>query len=147
MRVILLKDINGVGDKFDIIDVSSGYARNFLFKKDLAKIASSGDVVLAEKSKAKRKEVEEKELLKAQEVAGKLDGIEVEIPVKVGEKDQLFEGVTAQKICDKIEEEGIKLHKEQIELEQPIKELGEFSIKVLFKHSLESMIKVIVVKE
>lgn len=147
MRIILLKDVERVGKKHQILDVSSGYARNFLIKKGVAKVVSSGDDVLANKAEEKRKIEAEKELAKMQKQAKEVDGREVEISVKVGEKGQLFEAVTAQKIAEKLKDEGVSVSKENILLKEPIKEVGEFKIKIAFKHNLEAEVKVSIKEE
>ena len=144
MRVILLKDVDKVGKKYEIKEVKNGYARNFLIPNDLAKPATKEAVVWLET----QKEIEEKELKKTQEVASTFDGQEIIIPVKIGkERDQLFESITAQKISEKLKELGLEIKKNQIELPEPIKELGEYPVKIKFEHNLEAEIKIIVVAE
>ena len=80
-------------------------------------------------------------------MASSLDDYELIIPVKVGEEDQLFESVTAQKIAEKLKEAGFEIKKSQVILEEPIKESGEFSAIVRFEHNLEATIRVIVARE
>ena len=98
-----------------------------------------------------RKEEEEKiakeDFKRTQELIAQIDGQEVIVVVKVGEKGQLFESITTQKISEKIKELGFEVKAEQVELKQPIKELGEFPIKVKFEHNLEAEIKVIITTE
>lgn len=147
MRIILLKDVEGVGRKHQILDVSSGYARNFLMNKGLAREVTSGDEVLADKSEEKRKIEAEKELAEIEKQAKEIDGRDLEIKVKVGEKGQLFEAVTAQKIVDKLKEDGVMVNKENIILKDPIKEIGDFKVKIAFKHNLEAEIKVTISEE
>ena len=81
------------------------------------------------------------------ELASKLDGVEVIVPVKIGEEKQLFESINQQKIVDKLKELGFDIKKSQIILEEPIKELGEFPVKIGLEHNLESEIRVIVTEE
>ncbi len=146
MRIILLKDVEGVGKKHEIVNVSGGYARNFLLKNGVGKVATEGDIVFSSKMEEKRKTEVEKELAVSQKNAQKIDGMEIEIEMKVGEKGQLFETVTAQKIVEKIKKEGFNINKDQVLLKEPIKELGEFPVKISFKHNLESEIKVIIIE-
>jgi large subunit ribosomal protein L9 len=147
MRVILLEDVERLGKKYDIKEVKNGYARNFLIAKGLAKPASEE----ALKWLGLQKEIEakkaEEELKKAQEVASAIDGQEIIIPVKTGEEDQLFESITAQRISEKLKELGFDVKKGQISLAEPIRELGEFPIKIKFEHNLEAEIKIIVTEE
>jgi len=147
MKVILLKDVENLGKKYEIKEVAEGYARNFLFPKKLAKPATEANLKWLEKKLKKLEEKAEEELKKVQNLASEIDGLEIVIPVKVGEDGQLFESITSQKILEKLKEEGFELKKKQIVLEKPIKELGEFPVKVKFPHNLEAEIKVIVVEE
>jgi len=148
MRIILLKDVDKVGKKYEIKEVKNGYARNFLIPNSLAKPATKEAVVWLETQKEIEEKKSEKELKKTQEVASTFDGQEIIIPVKIGkERDQLFESITAQKISEKLKELGLEIKKNQIELPEPIKELGEYPVKIKFEHNLEAEIKVIVVVE
>ena len=148
MRIILLKDVDKVGKKYEIKEVKNGYARNFLIPNGLAKPATKESVVWLETQKEIEEKKSEKELKKTQEVASTFDGQEIIIPVKIGkEQDQLFESITAQKISEKLKELGLEIKKNQIELPEPIKELGEYPVKIKFEHNLEAEIKVIVVAE
>ncbi|MBI2054341.1 MAG: 50S ribosomal protein L9 [Candidatus Staskawiczbacteria bacterium] len=89
----------------------------------------------------------EEELKKIQELASGIDGFEVTIQVKVGEEGQLFESINQQKISDKLKDSGFEVKKSQIDLPDPIKELGEFPVKINLEHNLEAEIKVIVAEE
>jgi len=148
MRVILLQDVEKLGKKYDVKEVSNGYARNFLFPKGLVKPATEENLKWLETQKEIEAKRAEEELKKIQEFATNIDGQEIIIPVKIGEEEQqLFESITAQKIYEKLKELGFEVKKTQIVLPEPIKELGEFPIKIKFEHNLEAEIKVIVVEE
>ena len=147
MRIILLQDVENVGKKYEIKDVKDGYARNFLIPKGLAKLATKVDLERLEKQKEIERQKIEEELKEIQKIASSIDEFEVIIPVKVGEEQQLFEKINAQKVSDKLKESGFEIKKEQIDLAEPIGELGEFPIKVKFEHNLESEIKVIITEE
>ncbi|MBA7682913.1 hypothetical protein ES703_91269 [subsurface metagenome] len=97
-----------------------------------------------ENQKETLREKEEEDLKKIQQVASALDDQEVIIPVKVGDEKQMFEAVTPQKVLDKLKEMGFEVKKTQLLLEEPIKELGEFPVKIRFSHNLEVEIKVII---
>jgi len=147
MRVILLQDIEKLGKKYEIKEVKDGYARNFLLPKGLAKKAEKEALQwLATQKEIEAKRAEE-DLKKVQEIASAIDDQEVIIPVKVGEEDQLFESITSQKVSEKLKELGFDVKKIQIDLPEPIKELGEFPVKIKFEHNLEAEIKVIITKE
>lgn len=147
MRVILLEDIERLGKKHDIKEVKNGYARNFLIAKGLAKPATKEALEWLGLQKEIEAKKAEEELKKAQEIASAIDGQEIIIPVKTGEEDQLFESITAQRISEKLKELGFDVKKGQIGLIEPIKELGEFPIKIKFEHNLEAEIKIIVTEE
>ena len=146
MKVIFLKDVKNVGKKFDVKNVSDGYARNFLFPQGLAKQATKEAITWLETQKEIEEKKAEESLKKIQDVASAVDDQEVVIQVQVGGEDQPFESVTSQKISDKLKELGFDIKKSQIELSQPIKETGEFPVKIKFEHNLEAEIKVIVSK-
>ena len=147
MKVILLQDIEKVGKKYDVKEIKDGYARNFLIPKNLAKIANAKNMKWLETQKQARAAVAEEDLKKVETRASAIDGQEIVISVKVGDNGQLFESITSQKISEKIKELGTAVNANQIELDQPIKELGEFPIKIKFEHNLEAEIKIIISEE
>ncbi|OIO46952.1 MAG: 50S ribosomal protein L9 [Parcubacteria group bacterium CG1_02_39_15] len=147
MRVILLQDIDKLGKKYDVKEVSDGYARNFLIPKGLAKPATKEVMIWLETQKEIETKKAEEDLKKIQEWASAIDDREIVIAVKVGEQDQLFESINAQKISEKLKEVGFDVKKTQIELPEPIKEIGEFPVKIKFDHNLEAEIRVIITKE
>jgi len=147
MKVILLKDVQDLGKKYEVKEVKNGHARNFLIPQGLAKVATKQALKWLESRKdVIEKEIEE-DLKKTQEVASVLDGLELNIPVKVGDEGQLFESINAQKIADKLKELGHEVKKSKIILEEPIKTLGEFPIKISLEHNLEVEIRVIIIEE
>jgi len=147
MKIILLQDVDSLGKKYEVKNVSDGHARNFLIPQGLAKPATEAALKWLETQKEILRKKAEEALKQAQDSASSLDGAEVVFPVKVGEDDQLFESVTAQKIADKLKELGFEVRKNQIILESPIKTLGEYPIKVKLEHNLEPEIKLMVVEE
>lgn len=147
MKVILLQDIENLGKKYEVKEVKPGYARNFLIPKGLVKPATKEVLEWLGKQKEVEAQKAEKELKKIQEVASLIDGQEIIIPVKVGEEKQLFESITIQKISENLKKAGFDIKKSQIDLAEPIKELGEFPIKIKLEHNLEPEIKVIIVEE
>ncbi len=148
MRVILLQDIDNLGKKYEIKEVADGYARNFLFPKKMAKIATKKNLKMLEKQKETEQEKAERTLKKIQAFISQIDGQEIFISVKTGEKKQLFEKVSKQKIIERLKKMGFdEIRKNQIKLEKPIQELGEFPVKIIFEHGLEAEIRVIVIEE
>jgi len=147
MRVVLLQDVENLGNKYEIKEVSDGYARNFLIPRGLAKEATKQVLKWVELQKEIAEKQAEEDLKRTQELASAIDGLELIIPVKLGDKGQLFESINAQKIAEKLKELGFDTKKMQIELANPLKELGEFPVKIKFEHNLEAEIKVIVTEE
>ncbi len=147
MKVILLENVKNLGKKYDVKEVSDGYGRNFLLRNNLAKIATKKDIEMAKQKAEKEKEKQEKDLGDVKSLAEKIRGQKVEIDVKVGEKDQLFESVGAQKISEKLNEMGFKIKEEDVQLETPIKELGEYEVTLKLKYDIQSSVKVIITKE
>ena len=147
MKVILLKDVDKIGKKFEVKEVKSGYARNFLIPQGLAKLATKEVIIWLETQKEIEEKKAEDALKKFQEVASSIDDQEVIISVKIGDEGQLFESINAQKIADKLKEAGFDIKKTQIELAEPIKDLGEYPVKIKFEHNLEAEIRVILQKK
>ncbi len=147
MKIILLEDIEKIGKKYEIKEVKNGYARNFLFPKNLAKQATEESLKWLAMQKEIIEQKAEGELKKTEEAVAKIDGIELLIPVKIGKKGQLFEKITVQTILEQFKKLGFKINKNQIELEKPIKEIGEYGTIVEFPHNLEAKVKIIVVEE
>lgn len=131
MKVILKADIKGVGKKDQIINASDGYARNFLFPKNLAVEANNENM---SKLKAKQdsnayRKAQEKE--EAKKIAEKLEKILLKVPVKAGENGKIFGGVSAKEIADLLKENyQIEVDKKKIDLKETIKSLGTRTITI-----------------
>jgi len=147
MKVILLKDIEKLGKKFEVKEVADGFAKNSLLPKKLVQLATKNALAWAETQREIAAKITEKELAEVQAKASRVDGREITIAVSVGEKKQLFESITAQKIAEKLKEEGFEIDKKQIALKEPLKETGEYPVKLNFPHNLEAEIKVIIAAE
>lgn len=147
MKVILLQDVEKLGKKYDVKDVKDGYARNFLIPKGLVKQATEEALEWLAVQKEIQEKQAEKDLKTVEETVSKIDGLEVIIPVKVGDKGQLFEKIDPKDISEKIKQAGFDIKKGQIELEKPLEELGEFPVKLKFEHNLEADIKIIITEE
>lgn len=147
MKVVFLQDVEKVGKKFEVKEVADGYARNFLLARDLAKKATSEVLEWVKMQKELAEQKAEEELKSTQEVASGLDDLEVPLAVKVGEEGQLFESINAQRIADRLKEMGHDVKKSQIQLEDPLKEVGEFPVKIVLEHNLEAEIRVIITEE
>ncbi len=142
-----MQDIENLGKKYEIKHTADGYARNFLIPKGLIKPATEENLKWLEVQKEIEAKKSEEELKKIQEVASAVDGQEVIIPVKIGEDGQLFESINSQKISEKLKEMGFDVKKTQIDLAEPIKEAGEFPVKIHLEHNLEAEIKIIITEK
>lgn len=147
MKVILQKDVEDLGKEGEIKEVSDGFARNYLIPEGLAKRATEEKVEKVKKQRKKEEKKKQKELKELQDFVSQLDGQEVEVEVKVGEEGQLYESITAGKIQNALKEEDLEVKRKQIDLENPIEELGEFTVDLSFKHNLEAQIRVIVTEK
>ena len=142
-----MQNVEDVGKKYEVKEVKDGYARNFLIVKKLAKPATKQALKWLDSQKENiEKEVEE-ELKKFQELASNLDDLEVQITLKVGDEGQLFESVNAQKIVEKLKEMGFDVKKSQIDLQEAIKQTGEFKVKINLEHNLEAEINLSILPE
>jgi len=147
MKVILKKDVESVGRAGDLVNVSNGYARNFLIPRGLGTIASSKNmnVLKSEMETAARRTTREKE--NAQSMAERLGGVTCNISRKVGQQKKLFGSVSTKDIGDALREQGIEIDKRNILLEEPIKSLGEFSVRIKLHSGISTDIKVVVAGE
>ncbi len=147
MKVILLQDVEDVGKKYEVKEVKDGHARNFLIPKRMAKAATKKALEWLDSQKEViEKEIEEG-LKLTQELASKLDGLEVPFAMKVGDEGQLFESINAVKVVEQLAKMGFEVKKSQVGLKDPIKELGDFPIKISLDHNLEADITLLVTEE
>ena len=145
MKVVFNKDVPGSGKRGEIKEVSDGYARNFLLKKNLAEQLTDGvgNRLQAQESK-KIKEAEE-ELQACQSAADRLDGGELSIVEKINEDGRLYAAVTVTKIANLIKKQyGIEIEARQVLVPIPIKIVGEHRATIKFSHGLEAEMTVIV---
>lgn len=146
MKVILIEDVKGVGSIGDILQIKPGYARNFLFPKNLAKPATEANQKVTEGIKKKKELALAREKKTAQELKEKLSLASCTISVEAGDDDRLFGSVTAQDIASAFEEEGFSIDKRKIVLAEPIKKLGVYNVTVKLHPEVSGEVKVWVVK-
>lgn len=146
MKVILKADIKGVGRKDQIINASDGYARNFLFPKNLAVEANNenmAELKAKEDSNAYKKSQEKEE---ANKIAEKLSKILVKIPVKAGENGKIFGGVSSKEISDLLSKNyNIEIDKKKIDLKETIKTLGVRTITIKLYEGVTGNLKIDVI--
>lgn len=147
MRVILLKDIENLGKKWEVKEVADGYARNALLPSGLAKIATPQALSEAEHEQEKAAKEDERELLYWQNLATKLDGLEFTMKLKVSEEGTLYGGVNGQRIAEVLQGLGYEIKKHYVKLPEPIRELGEHAVTLVLPHGLEVQVKFIIEPE
>ncbi|WP_027415053.1 50S ribosomal protein L9 [Aneurinibacillus terranovensis] len=147
MKVIFTQDVKGQGKKGEIKEVSEGYARNFLLKQGLAKVATEGNVKMQEahqKSEIKRKE---QELEDAKELAKIVAETTITIKAKSGEGGRLFGAVSTKQIADELKKTKLNIDKRKLMLDEPIRTLGYTDVPVKLHHEVTATLKVHVVEE
>ncbi len=145
MKVILKADVRGSGKKGDLIEVSDGFAKNFLLKKGLAEIATSGSINEIEQRKtadAYHKAENEKAL---RELAGKLSGTAVTVAIRTGKNGKVFGSVTTDKIASALSQLGYEVDKKRITTKEALKNVGTYDAEVRFMEGVTAKIKVNVV--
>jgi len=147
MKVILRKDFEQLGKIGDLVEVKEGYAYNFLFPRKIAYIATKGNIAALEEEKKQVLKKEAKELETAQNLASEIEKVSITIPVKVGEEDKIFGSVTTQMITEALKEKGFDIDKRKVEIGEPIKSLGIYSVSVKLHHKVEAVVKTWVVRE
>lgn len=148
MKLLLRESIRGVGKRGDIVDVSDGYARNFLFPKDLALPASDENLrkLAGEKRAYEARVAKEKE--QAEEIADAIGKLQLTIPMRASEEGHLYGSVTPKVVAEAFEEEGISLSPTQVELESDhIRELGTYSFNIHLHEEVEVQSRVWIVAE
>ena len=147
MKDILIEDVKELGSMGEVVQVKSGYARNFLFPKKLARPATESNLNIIEEIKRKKESVIVKEKKLAEELRDKLSLVSCTIAVEAGDDDRIFGSVTAQDIARSFEEEGFSIDKRKFILEEPIKKLGVYQVSVKLHPEVSGDVKVWVVKK
>src|SRR5262245_5442174 len=147
MDVILREDIEKLGSRGQVVHVAAGYARNFLLPKRLAVPATESNKKIVEQERQAHLRKEAKLKGEAEDLSKLMTGLTVTISQKAGENDQLFGSVTAKDIADALEKKNFSIDRRRIQLEEPIKQLGEHRIPVRLHREVATEIVVNVVKE
>jgi large subunit ribosomal protein L9 len=147
MKIILRQNFEKLGKIGEIIDVKDGYARNYLIPRKIAFLASEGNLRALEEEKKQHVSQQTKALQHAKKMAAEFEKVSITLKVKVGEDEKLFGSVTSQMIADALVEKGITVDKRIVELEEPIKALGIYTINVKLHQEVMGKVKVWVVRE
>ncbi|MFH1727631.1 MAG: 50S ribosomal protein L9 [Pseudomonadota bacterium] len=147
MKVILTEKYKDLGEAGDIIEVKDGYARNFLIPKKIAFLADGKNVTAISHKKMLIDHKKQKLILEAKDLATKIETISLTISKKVSENDLLYGSVTTKEIEKSLEQEGINVDKKNIIIDDQIKKLGVYNVKVKVASEVEAKLKVWVVEE
>lgn len=147
MEVILKEDVPKLGHRGDVVKVADGYGRNYLLPKKLAIEATTANKAVIEQMKAAAVRKLAKEKADAELLAKQFDGVSLTFTRRAGEHDALFGSVTSADIAHELEGRGFNVDRRKIELDQPIKSLGEFNVPLKLHRDVTVQIKVTIVKE
>lgn len=148
MDVILLQDVDTLGDKGALVNVARGYARNYLIPRKLAEVATPGKIVEFQRREEERKAREARLAAQAEEHTETLNKTVLTIAAKTGEGERLFGSVTAADVADAIEAaRGFTIDRRKVRLDEPIKEVGTFMVDVEVGEGFVASVKVIVSAE
>lgn len=146
MKVILLSDVKGQGKKDDIIDVSTGYANNFLIKNGYAVAYSAGSKKVLDAQLKERKDEEDALVASLNEIKKKLENKKIDFKVKTGAGDKVFGSISSKQISDEINKLGYKIDKKCIFIDSPIDCLGNHIVKIKLHKKVEFNININLIK-
>ncbi|MFP4456730.1 MAG: 50S ribosomal protein L9 [Clostridia bacterium] len=147
MKVILLKDVENLGNEGEVVNVADGYGRNYLIPREFAVEATKTSMEMLERRKAKEEKKAEEELSVAQELKEKIESTEVTMTVKAGENGRLFGSVTSKDINNALTEQGIDIDRRKMQMDEPIREVGEKAVPIKLHKDVVAELKVKVVSE
>jgi large subunit ribosomal protein L9 len=147
MDVILREHVDNVGKRGEIVKVADGFARNYLLPRKLALPVTPGNLKHIERERTKFEAREAEERQGAEAIASRLVGIVVVITRKVGETEALYGSVTSSDIAASLASQGVEIDKRKIQLQEPIKRLGEYDVPIKLHRDVTAPIKVKVVAE
>ncbi|MBR2743428.1 MAG: 50S ribosomal protein L9 [Clostridia bacterium] len=147
MKVILLEDVRGKGKKGDVVNVSDGYAKNFLLPRKLAVEANAANMNVLEGQKASKQHKRDMEEAAARAAAEKLSSVTVKVPQRGGTSERIFGSVTPKEIAEELKKQfGIEVDKRKIVLDEPIKNFGTYTLDAKLFPGIAAKITVEVVK-
>lgn len=147
MKVILREDVKNIGDMGQIVDVADGFGRNYLVPRGLAVEANIRSIKSLEHEKKVIQEKARKIKNQAQDLASKVSSAAVVIKAKAGEEGKLFGSVTTMDIAEQLKKVGFDIDKKKISMEEPIKRLGSYSVKIKIHPEIAAEVNVQVVEE
>jgi large subunit ribosomal protein L9 len=147
MEVVLIKDQENLGKALDVIPVKDGFARNYLIPKGIAVPATEGNKKRVAEARERAKTREEKKIAEAREIAVKIEQTPCTISVKVGEEEKIYGSVSSQEIADFLKKEGFSIEKRDVNIDEPIRQLGVYTVNITIYRNVTANLKVWVVKE
>ncbi|GGL57657.1 50S ribosomal protein L9 [Sporolactobacillus putidus] len=147
MKVIFIKDVKGKGSEGEVKEVSEGYARNYLFPKNMAVPANKSSLKQLDTKKKKQMEHEEEERREAEALKNKIENITIELKAKSGEGGRLFGSITSKQIAQAFQKQNISVDKRKIELPEPIRTLGFTDVPLKLHPQVMAKVKVHVTEE
>ena len=147
MEVILKEDVPKLGSRGDVVKVAEGFGRNYLLPRRLAIQATSANKKVIEQMKAASVRRSAKEKVQAEELAKQFDGVSVCFTRRAGEQDQLFGSVTSSDIAEALSKKGFDMDRRKIQLHEPLKSLGEFTVPLKLHKDVTAHFKVLIEKE
>ncbi len=147
MKVILIQDVENLGNQGDVVTVKDGYGRNYLIPRGLARVATAGMIRAHEEELRQASKKLAAQLEAAQATAQRLESTEVVIPVRVGEEGRLFGSVTAQQVADQLASQGIEVDRRNITLSEDIRRVGTYTAAVKLHRDVTAQVKINVVPE
>ncbi len=144
MEVILKEDVESLGHRGDVVKVADGYGRNYLLPHKLAMQANAANKAVIEQMKNSAVRRTAKEKAEAEKQVALIEAISLEFSRKVGENEHLFGSVTSSDIAQELESKGFTLDRRKIQLEEPLKQLGEFHVPVKLHREVTAHVKVTV---
>ncbi len=142
MKVILLTSVESLGNTGDIVNVKPGFARNYLIPRELALEANKNTIAGIQKKVEAEKTREAKARANMEALAQRLDKLTLKFTMKAGEDDKLFGSVTSQMIADAIAEKGYPIEKKEVELDEPVKHVGNHFVTVKLGHGYTGRVKI-----
>src|SRR5947209_10751892 len=147
MEVILKEDVAKLGSRGDVVKVAEGYGRNFLLPRRLAIEATLGNKKVIEQMRAAAVRRSANEKAQAEELSKQFDGISVSFQRRSGEHDQLFGSVTSGDLAEALQKKGFNIDRRKIQLHEPLKTVGEFTVPVRLHKEVTAHLKVVIAKE
>ncbi len=147
MKIILRQDISSLGKAGEAIEVKSGYGRNFLIPRNMAVVATKGNLKAINEIKSQNELREKKLRAEAVRLKDKLEKLSLTCDVLVGEEDKIFGSVTSQNIVDLVAAEGFKIDKRNVVLDEAIKSLGVFTVQVKVEKDVIANVKLWVIRK